>query len=135
MCSMTSGVATKLRVGEGVGDHLGAEVEVGVGVADEDGGQLLPESSTSAASRWPSARVKPASTSSASLLAGDQGGGLVLGADGEVEVNDSNLNWCHLGSFGREPSKYLLTQILSSQVIGEGAADIHPAREAASKRK
>ena len=38
---MTSGVATKLGVGEGVGDDLGAEVEVGVGVADEDRGQRL----------------------------------------------------------------------------------------------
>ena len=77
-----------LGVGERVGDDLGAPVEVGVGVADEDLGQGLAGVEDLGDQAVAVGAGEPGVDQECLLLAGDQGGGLVLGADGEVQVDD-----------------------------------------------
>ena len=84
-----------LGVGEGVGDDLGAPVEVGVGVADEDLGQGLAGVEDLGDQAVAVGAGEAGVDQERLLLAGDQGGGLVLGADGEVQVDDREVEGAH----------------------------------------
>ena len=66
------------RLGEGVGDHLGAEVEVRVAVADDHGGQGLAGVQHGGGQPVPVRAGEAGVDQQRLALAGDQGGGLVL---------------------------------------------------------
>jgi hypothetical protein len=105
MASMTGG-CEDLDVREGVGDNLRAPVVVGVGVADEQRREALAavqDLGDQAVAVGPrEARVDEERIT----LSGDQRGGLVLGPDGEVEVDDLEVKCGH----GRSPHQAAVTR-------------------------
>lgn len=56
---------------------------------------VVPESRISAARRWPWARGESGIGQERLLLAGDQGRGLTLRADGEGEIDDLEVEGAH----------------------------------------
>jgi hypothetical protein len=83
------------RVGEGVGDDLGAEVEVRVAVADEDGRQPLAGVQDLGDQAVAVGAGESGVDEQRLVCAGDEGGGLVPAADGEVEVEDLEGEGAH----------------------------------------
>ena len=76
------------RVGEGVGEDFGAEVEVRVAVADEHGGQRLAGVEDRGGQAVAVGAGEAGVDQQGLALAGDERGGLVLAAGREVEVED-----------------------------------------------
>ena len=83
------------RAGEGVGEHLGAEVEVRVAMADEHGGQGLAGIQHRRGQPVAVGTGEPGVHQQRLALTGHQGGGLVLAAGREVQVEDGELQDAH----------------------------------------
>src|SRR6185437_3806581 len=101
------------RGGEGVGEDLGAEVEVGVAVADENGGQRLAGVQDRGGQPVPVGAGEAGVDQQRLALAGDQGGGLVLAPGGEVQVQDREVQRAHESSLS-------VTGMAAGKLSGEG---------------